>query len=71
MPMNADDRAATRLTNQRELITMADSGGENGTTLVARVRGSSRLLVMALPSSFEEISASNLTVASPGFCESH
>ena len=61
MPINADDKAATRLTNQRELIIMADNGAENGITSVARVS----------PFNFEEISVSNLTAASCGFWESH
>ena len=69
--MNADDRAATRLTNQRELTTTADTGAENGTTLVVRVRGCSSPLVWVLPFSFAEISASNLTVVFCGSWESH
>ena len=73
MPMNAEDRAATRLTNQREFITMADRGGVNGAGLVARLRlkGSSSLLVGTLPLSFAEISASSVTATSSEFCESH
>jgi hypothetical protein len=71
MPMNAEDRAATRLTNQRELINMADKGAENGTTLAARVRGASSPLIWTLPPSFAEISVSNLMAVSCGSCESH
>jgi len=71
IPMNADDKATTRLTNQRELITMAEKEIENDPTPAARERGSSSLLVGVYPFSFVEISCSNMTVVSAGFAESH